>query len=295
MLDKVSSRYRKYTRIPGEGEPWRLRTNLRITEPVGFSGRNKIIAIVLGHGQKLEVVYGKLPEKFIKDYAQSWGPNFEIVDRKGKIIFKSSELNESVVERSLEEKMSLKSYGSFCELVADAYDELPDYEPEAVASYKALIQHIEKMFKRMLSKVKVEFVKGQPYSSQKEMAEKVKETGVLQVSTDFNEHDVFSPEQNLKLRAVHDYIVHILSNVDFSDKGEVAAFNAHAKLLPPKAIPAAFTEIVGQACYANARGEFPKQKIAIMKGFDFKNLGKLKGYKVDKKELVKDEENSESE
>lgn len=196
---------------------------------------------------------------------------------------------EKETERYLAEKMALKSYGDFCELVADKYDELPDYDPEAVASYKALIQHVEKMYQRMLSKVDVKFVEGQPYNSQKEMAEDVKETGVLKISTDFNEHDVFSPEQNLKFRAVHDYIVHILANVDFSDKGEVAAFNAHAKLLPSKAIPAAFTEIVGQACYANARGSFPKQKIAIMKDFDYRNLGKAKGHQIKDKQLVKDE------
>lgn len=288
-LDKVSRRYRKSAMPTPEGE-WRLRTNLRITEPVGFSGRNKIIAIVVGHGRKLEVVYGKVPEKFIKDYAKSWGPNFEIIDRKGNTIHKSKLKESKQVERHLEEKLALKSYKDFCSHVADAYDELPDYDAEAVASYQSLIQHVEKMYQRMLSKVKVEFVPGQPYNSQKEMSDKVKETGILEISTDYNEHDVFTPEQNLKLRAVHDYIVHILAGVDFSDKGEVAAFNAHAKLLPPKAIPAAFTEIVGQACYANARGEFPKQKIAIMQGFDFKNVGKLKGYKIQKKDLVKDDE-----
>jgi len=195
--------------------------------------------------------------------------------------------NSFLKEMYVDEKMALSNYKSFCELVADEYDKLPDYDPEAVASYRALIAHTEKMYKRMLSKVKVDFVDGQPYTSQKEMADDVKNTGVLRISKEFNEHDVFSPEQNMKFRAVHDYIVHILSNVDFSDKGEVAAFNAHAKLLPPKAIPAAFTEIVGQACYANARGAFPKQKIAIMKNFDYKHVGSVKGFNIQKKRLVK--------
>jgi len=288
-LDKVSRRYRKSALPPGDS--LRFRTNLRVTEPVGFKGRNKILAFVIGFGEKIEVVYGEVPQKFIKDYAQFWGPNFKIVDRKGKLIHGSTMAESSQkIDRYLEEKLELKSYKNFCSIVADAYDELPDYDPEAVESYKSLIQHIEKMYKRMLSKVKVDFVSGQPYNSQKEMSDKVKETGILKISTDYNEHDIFSPEQNLKFRAVHDYIVHILTGVDFSDKGEVAAFNAHAKLLPQKAIPAAFTEIVGQACYANSRGTFPKQKIAIMKGFDFKNVGKVEGYQVNKKELVKQEE-----
>jgi hypothetical protein len=197
-------------------------------------------------------------------------------------------LRALIKEELISEKLALKNYKNFCELVADAYDQLPDHDPKAIASYKSLIAHTEKMYQRMLSKIKVEFVAGQPYSSQKEMKEDVEKTGILKISTDFNEHDVFSHEQNLKFRAVHDYIVHILANVDFSDKGEIAAFNAHKKMLPPAAVPAAFTEIVGQACYANARGNFPKQKIAIMTGFDYDNLGSIKGYNITpQKELEK--------
>lgn len=282
-LELVTKRYKK-SALPSD--EFRIRTNLRITEPVGFSGRNKITSILVGDKTELKLVYGDLPQSFIKDWSSSWGPSFRITDKKsGKEIHNTMKENKNI-EEILTEKMALKSYGSFCQKVADAYDELPEYDPEAVASYKALISHIEKMYKQMLSKVKVEFVPGQPYTSQKEMAEKVKETGVLEISSDHNQHSVFSPEQNMKFRAVHDYIVHILSNVDFSDKGEVAAFNAHARLLPQKAIPAAFTEIVGQACYYHSKGSFPKQKIAIMKNFDFRNVGKIKGHEIKDKELV---------
>lgn len=291
-LDKVSSRYRKSV-FQRENEYGDMSdTTLRMTEPVGFSGRNKIVAIILGRGRGLVLAYGNsIPQDFINKYKRFWGPAFSVKNQKGEVIYPSKwepSLNESrIADRKIQEKLALKSYKDFCDLVADAYDQLPDHDPDAVESYKALIQHVEKMYKRMQSKVKVEYVDGQPYSSQKEMADKVKKTGVLQISTEHNDHDVFTPEQNLKMRAVHDYIVHILTGVNFSDKGEVAAFNAHARLLPDKAIPAAFTEIVGQACYANARGQFPKQKIAIMKGFDFKNVGKVSGYDIQKKELVK--------
>ena len=203
-------------------------------------------------------------------------------------MLKRKHLIETLIREAIvQEKLALKNYKNFCELVADKYDELPDHDPEAVASYRALMSHTEKMYKQLLSKIKVEFVDGQPYTNQKDMKSDVEKTGVLLVSKEFNEHGVFSPEQNMKFRAVHDYIVHILRGVDFSEKGEVAAFNAHAKMLPPQAIPAAFTEIVGQACYANARGSFPKQKIAIMKDFDFKNLGQATGHEIEKKELVK--------
>lgn len=201
----------------------------------------------------------------------------------------ATDILREYVHTLLTEKMALKSYATYCELVADAYDAAPDHDPAAVSSYKALIGHVETMFKRMSSKVKVEYVSGQPYSSAAEMKEKMEETGVLEISTDFNEHPIFSPEQNLKFRAVHDYIVHILAGKDFSDKGEVGAYNAHAKMVPPAAIPALFTEVVGQACYANARGHFPKQKIAILKGFDYRNVGQVEGWLIKQKELVRDE------
>ena len=196
-------------------------------------------------------------------------------------------LRKLIREMILQERMELVKYDTYCELVAQAYDEAPSRDPAAEASFRALIQHIEKMYKRIQSRVKVEFVSGQPYASAAEMQKAVKETGLLQISTDYNDHHLFSEEQNLKFRAVHDYVVHILANKDFSDKGEVAAYNAHAKMVPPAAIPALFIEVVGQACYANARGHFPEQKIAILKGFDYRNVGRVEGWVVKDKKLQK--------
>ncbi len=191
------------------------------------------------------------------------------------------------IESILLEKMALKSYKNYCEIVAQAYDEAPDHDPDAVSSYNALMQHIEKMYKQIQSRIEVEFVSGQPYSTARDMKEDLEKTGVLKISTDHNSHSVFTGEQNLKFRAVHDYIVHILTGKDFSERGEVGAYNAHAKMVPQAAVPALFTEVLAQACYANARGHFPKQKIAILKGFDFYNVGKVDGWEIENKEMKK--------
>lgn len=86
-LDKVSLRYKKSAMPPSE-EQWRLRTNLRVTEPVGFSGRNKIICILLvKDSSNFKVVYGAVPDKFLEDWKNKWGPHFRIVDRNDKEIF----------------------------------------------------------------------------------------------------------------------------------------------------------------------------------------------------------------
>lgn len=167
---------------------------------------------------------------------------------------------------------------SYCKQIADRYDQLPDYQPEEVWRWELLAQHIQKLYKRMLSKVDVVFVDGQPYDNAQQMRDEVARTGTLYISKDFNEHPVFSPEQNLKFRAVHDYVVHISpgsGGPDFTDRGEIRAYNLHRKLVPPDAWPALFTEVAAQACYANVRGEFPVQKVAVFDDVDFYNVGEF--------------------
>ena len=51
-----------------------------------------------------------------------------------------------------------------------------------------------------------------------------------------------------------------------------------------------FTEVVGQASYFINYDEFPEQKIAILPGFDFDNVGVVEGYDIINKELIKSEE-----
>ena len=55
----------------------------------------------------------------------------------------------------------------------------------------------------------------------------------------------------------------------------------------PAAAPALFIEVVGQASYYLYRGNFPEQKIAFLPGFDYFNLGKIEGYDIVNKELIK--------
>lgn len=161
----------------------------------------------------------------------------------------------------------LKDYRNYCRAVADAYDQAPDFEEDEVWRWKKLIKHVERFYRQMLTKVDVQFVPGQPYDSAPQMRREVNDTGVLLISKDFNEHPIFTPQQNLKFRAVHDYIVHIITGdqgPDFSQRGEIKAYNLHRRLAPPDTWPALFTEVVAQACYHSTRGDFPVQKIAVL-------------------------------
>jgi len=215
-------------------------------------------------------------------------------------------------ENLLGEKMMLSDYSQYLELIAKAYEEAPELEPGAKKHWDSLKNSNYTLFKRLLSKVNVLFVSehksyegktfnilgrkfdvkyikgGQPYQTQPEMKSEVQKTGILKINIDYSEHPIFSVEDNIVMRTIHDYLTHIQANVGFGGKGEIAAFNVHAKLAPNLAIPALFTEVVGQAAYATVYGKFPVQKIAILHGFDYTNLGEIDddNYHIVNKKLV---------
>ena len=76
----------------------------------------------------------------------------------------------------------------------------------------------------------------------------------------------------------------------FDMKGELQAYNAHLKTIPREAAGALFTEVVGQAAYFLNYGYFPEQKIALLPGFDYYNIGIVNGYDIINKELYREEE-----
>ena len=196
----------------------------------------------------------------------------------------------------LSEKLMLKSgpngWDKYCELVAAAYQSAPRFDPAAVASFEAMTPFVEKMFKRIESVVDVQFVEEHPYESAEELRQDVQQNGVLRISTLDAEHDVFDPATNAKFRAIHDFMSHIQRNTNFDAKGEIASYNAHLQTMPPKSYPALFTEVVGQACTSIVTGAFPEQKIALLSGFDYVNIGVVEGYDIVNKELVKSEEST---
>jgi len=102
---------------------------------------------------------------------------------------------------------------------------------------------------------------------------------------------VFDPVTNAKFRAIHDYMAHVQAigsrGTDFTLRGELTAYNTHLKTIPREAIPALFTEVVGQVCAYYVLGKFAEQKICLLDGFDYINVGEVEGYNIVNKELVK--------
>lgn len=191
----------------------------------------------------------------------------------------------SLFPNVVNEKLVLKDFSQYAKLVTDAYEKAPTNEPAALPHWTALQASTEKLFKRISSKVKVEFVDENPYADAAQMKAEVNKTSVLKIWTGESDHAIFGQEGNLHFRAVHDYITHILCGQPFGLKGELRAYNTHAKMASPAAVPALFTEVVGQACVAVTSGGFPAQKIAVLRGFDYYRIGMVADHEVENKEL----------
>lgn len=201
-------------------------------------------------------------------------------------------------EEPLNEKMMLKpgpnGWDLYARLVGEAYLAAPKFEQRAVPHFEALTPFINKMFDQISTRVDIQFVDYHPYKDAQELRDEVKQTGVLRIATIDAEHDIFDEETNAKFRAIHDYMAHIQAigsrGTEFTLKGELAAYNAHLKTIPQQAIPALFTEVVGQVCANFVQGGvFAEQKICLLDGFDYTNIGVVEGYDIINKELVKNE------
>ena len=194
---------------------------------------------------------------------------------------------------------SLQGWDKYAQLVAETYMAAPEKNPAAAREFERLGHHVLANFPKVAASYKVKFVDGQPYDTAAEMSKKVAKTGIMKVSKDFNQSEVFGEMENLFFRAVHDYYGHLRARghekdqdklTDFTLKGELQAFNNHAKMLRgSNMLKAVFTEVIGQACCFLYYGQFPDQKVVFIDDkFDMYKLGRVAGYSVVDGELVKE-------
>lgn len=103
IQDKISRRYKESTNPNSyddeAGYLQKFHTNARIPNPVKFKGNNRIIGIVLipkindevpkWKQEPLRLLYGTISQEFIDGYKKFSGPNFQILDKNGKVIYSS--------------------------------------------------------------------------------------------------------------------------------------------------------------------------------------------------------------
>lgn len=186
------------------------------------------------------------------------------------------------------EKLVLSDYRQFQKKVSDAYLARPKMESQYLSSWKALAQHALHMFDQISTRIEIEFVPEDTYPSLSDMAKDIDQNKHMSIFSGGTKHPTFTEEENLKLRAVHDYLAHFGGGHEFSLRGEIAAYNRHAKVAPQAALLALFTEVVGQACVYLQTGSFPEQKICKLWGFDLIEVGK-----IDETEYLKNFQGSE--
>ena len=257
---------------------------------------------------------GMLP-KYGKD--RKWGKEHHTAWKKlQKKKNETQNLTEAVFQKwrkqFLNERLLLKpgpnGWELYKKLVAKAYKEAPVYDAAAAEKFKKLKPFIDNMYKKIQSGkqgVEIQFVEDDPYpGGDEQLRREVGKTGVLKVFKGGTKHPIFSvkddfedpnePDTNEKFRAVHDIMAHIQhaghKGTGFDMKGELQAYNAHLKTIPKEAAGALFTEVVGQAAYFLTYGYFPEQKIALLPGFDYHNIGVVDGYDIINKELYREKE-----
>tara|TARA_R110002110_G_C13256978_1_gene700506 strand:- start:102 stop:809 length:708 start_codon:yes stop_codon:yes gene_type:complete len=213
-----------------------------------------------------------------------------------------------LTEDRLKLKPGPEGWDLYGKLVADAYIAAPKYDEEAAEKFRKLIPFIDNMYQKIQKGkqgVEIQFVEDDPYpEGDEQLRREVARTGILKVFKGGTQHPIFSvkddmagedePDSNEKFRAVHDVMAHIQhaghKGTGFDMKGEIQAYNSHLHTVPPDAAGALFTEVIGQAAVFLNYGEFPEQKIALLPGFDYFNIGVVDGYDIIDKQLFKKSE-----
>ena len=84
----------------------------------------------------------------------------------------------------------------------------------------SLNNEVESLFNRFVnSTTNVFFVDGQPYENVQDMKKDLFENNTLLISKDFNDSPIFTKSNNLKNRALHDFL-HCLLDAPFTYEGE---------------------------------------------------------------------------
>lgn len=123
-------------------------------------------------------------------------------------------------------------------------------------SWRALMAHAREVYAAVGSLLTIEFTPRTVYFSPEDILADV-ERGRLEINTEHCDHPLWTPEENLLFRVVHDLLPHVLYLRPFSLEGEVLSFHDHVRRAPPEARLALFTEIFGYAAIRYSTGVYP--------------------------------------
>ena len=149
--------------------------------------------------------------------------------------------------------------------IGQAYAKMPVFDEKAVPAWKALAAESKIQADAIRKQITVEVVDDpEPYMSAQEMVEDIHKNRHFSVSRANSEHPIWSVEDNINFRIVHDVLGHAQSGGDFSWVGENKACGVHFPLVSPLAREALFTECIGQQAYYRAFHGFGPQKVGFL-------------------------------
>lgn len=151
--------------------------------------------------------------------------------------------------------------------VAAGYEALPTYDPKAEHAWQQLADESKKHADYIRQHLNVtETDNPEPYDNSEDMIRDIRNNRNFVVSTANSEHPIWTPEQNVNFRIVHDVFGHAATEGDFGWHGENDACSTHFALSSPHAQKALATECLGQTGYAIHRGGFTDQKVGFIPG-----------------------------
>ena len=189
--------------------------------------------------------------------------------------------------------------GIYQRLVAARYMLAPAKEQDAVPAFLDLGKKIARQKEFLDTKYEMVPTQDDPYPSMKAMSASIqrqKKAGVKRpkiatyaeppqlAGEKGGGHPIFSNEENVVQRYVHDVIAHYFGKHKFTARGEYGAYNRHLKTLcnlqqvqagECLAAKAMFTEVVGQISCYYVYGTYVDQKAVILEDFDHANVGLL--------------------
>jgi hypothetical protein len=154
-----------------------------------------------------------------------------------------------------------------------AYESKPDQDAAALGSYGAFRRDLSSQWDHLTGHgpagmgVKVEVTPHDPYPSPNDMRDDLEQNRRMKVfsSAATGGHPVLSNEENDQFRAVHDAFGHAVVGSSFTRNGEEIAYQSHAQMFSPEALPALRSETRGQnshMIYRNA-GSFGDEQRAV--------------------------------
>lgn len=152
--------------------------------------------------------------------------------------------------------------------IAKAYADLPAYKKNALENWRAFAQENKVYAAAIATQIKIELSNHmQPYDSPKEMQFEVHHKQKLQVSTVETNHPVWTKEDVINFRVVHDVLGICGSGGGWSWPGANRAVMNQMPYHSPEAQEALFVEVIARTAYETVYRGLGGPKVGLMSEF----------------------------